>query len=140
MTTSTHGQVEHINPEGLPKNPAFTQVIAVTGPAKTVYIGGQDAVDSTGAIVGKGDIQLQVEQVFKNLQTALIASGAELEHIIKWNIYIVQGQPLRPGFEVSQQIWGQRPNPPAISVMFVAGLANPDFLVEMDAIAVIPEK
>jgi len=50
----------------------------------------------------------------------------------------VQGQPLRPAFEVSQQIWGSRPNPPAISMMFVAGLANPDFLVEMDAIAVVP--
>ena len=96
-------------------------------------------MDASGAIVGKGDIRLQVEQVFKNLQTALSASGAGLEHIVKWNIYIVQGQPLRPGFETSQQIWGGRPNPPAISVMVVAGLANPEFLVEMDAIAVVPE-
>ena len=139
MTTSTHGQVQHINPDDLSKNPAFTQVVTVAGPAKTIYIGGQDAVDATGAIVRKGDIKAQVEQVFKNLQTALKASGAGLEHIVKWNIYIVEGQPLRPAFEVSQQIWGGRPNPPAITVMFVAGLANPDFLVEMDAIAVIPD-
>ena len=136
----TNGQVQHINPDNLSKNPAFTQVVTVTGPAKTIYIGGQDAVDATGGIVGKGDIKAQVEQVFKNLQTALKASGAELEHIVKWNIYIVQGQPLRPAFEVSQQIWGGRPNPPAITVMFVTGLANPDFLVEMDAIAVVPDK
>ena len=139
MTTSIPGHVQHINPEGLSKNPAFTQVVTVAGPAKTIYIGGQDAVDATGAIVGKGDIKAQIEQVFKNLQTALKASGAGLEHIVKWNIYIVQGQPLRPAVEVSQQIWGGRPNPPAITVMFVAGLANPDFLVEMDAIAVIPD-
>jgi len=139
MNTSTQGQVQHINPDGLSKNPAFTQVIAVTGAAKTLYIGGQDAVDASGMIVGKGDIKLQVEQVFKNLQTALRASGAELEHIIRWNIYMVQGQPLRPAFEVSQQIWGGRPNPPTITVVVVAGLANPDFLVEMDAIAVVPE-
>src|SRR5690242_15755067 len=139
MALSAHGQVQHLNPEGLSKNPAFTQVVTVTGPAKTIYIGGQDAVDASGAIVGKGDIKAQVEQVFKNLQTALKASGAELEHIIKWNIYIVQGQPLLPAFEVSQRIWGTRPNPPAITVMFVAGLAHPDFLVEMDAIAVVPE-
>src|SRR5258705_5136727 len=99
----TNGQVQHINPDNLSKNPAFTQVVTVTGPAKTIYIGGQDAVDATGGIVGKGDIKAQVEQVFKNLQTALKASGAELEHIVKWNIYIVQGQPLRPAFEVSQQ-------------------------------------
>ena len=140
MTTPMNGQVQHINPDNLSKNPAFTQVVTVTGPAKTIYIGGQDAVDATGAIVGKGDIKAQVEQVFKNLQTALKASGAELEHIVKWNIYIVQGQPLRPAFEVSQQIWGGRPNPPAITVMFVVGLANPEFLVEVDAIAVLSEK
>jgi enamine deaminase RidA (YjgF/YER057c/UK114 family) len=139
MTTSATGQVHHINPDSLSKNPAFTQVVTVTGPAKTIYIGGQDAVDASGAIVGKGDIKAQVEQVFKNLQAALKAGGAELEHIIKWNIYIVQGQPLRPAFEVSQRIWGSRPNPPAITVMFVAGLANPDFWVETDAIAVVPE-
>ena len=139
MALSAHGQVQHINPDSLSKNPAFTQVVTVTGPAKTIYIGGQDAVDASGAIVGKGDIRFQVEQVFKNLQVALKASGAELEHIIKWNIYIVQGQPLRPAFEVSRQIWGSGPNPPAITVMFVGGLAHPDFLVEMDAIAVVPE-
>ncbi|HEX9387226.1 MAG TPA: RidA family protein [Anaerolineales bacterium] len=139
MTTLARGQVQHINPDDLSKNPAFTQVVTVTDPAKTIYIGGQDALDASGTIVGKGDIKLQVEQVFKNLQSALKASGAELEHIIKWNIYIVQGQPLRPAFEASQQMWGVRPNPPAISVMFVAGLANPDFLVEMDAIAVLPQ-
>ena len=139
MTTSTHGQFQHINPDDLSKNPAFTQVVAVTGPGKTIYIGGQDAVDASGTIIGKGDIKAQVEQVFKNLQTALEASGAGLEHIVKWNIYIVEGQPLRPAFEASQKIWGGRPNPPSISVMFVAGLANPEFLVEVDAIAVVPE-
>jgi enamine deaminase RidA (YjgF/YER057c/UK114 family) len=86
MTTSIPGHVEHINPDGLSKNPAFTQVVTVTGPGKTIYIGGQDSVDASGTIVGKGDIKQQVEQVFKNLQSALKASGAELEHIIKWNI------------------------------------------------------
>jgi enamine deaminase RidA (YjgF/YER057c/UK114 family) len=139
MTTSNATPVEHINPDGLSKNPAFTQVVTVTGPAKTIYIGGQDAVDASGAIVGKGDLKRQTEQVFQNVQTALEACGAGLEHVIKWNIYIVQGQPLRPGFEVAQQVWGRRPNPPAISVMFVAGLANPEFLVEMDAIAAVPQ-
>jgi enamine deaminase RidA (YjgF/YER057c/UK114 family) len=121
------------------KNPAFTQVITVTGQVKTVYIGGQDAVDATGNIVGKGDIKRQTEQVLANLQTALQAAGAELENIIKWNIYVVQGQPLQPGFEVFQQVWGRRPNPPVITMAFVSGLGNPDWLVEMDAVAVVPQ-
>ncbi len=55
----------HINPEELSKNPAFTNMITVTGPVKTIYIGGQDALDDSGSIVGKGDIQAQTEQVFK---------------------------------------------------------------------------
>ncbi len=133
------GQVQYINPDGLHKNPAFTNVIIVTGPAKTIYVGGQDAVDSSGAIVGKGDLKIQAEQILKNIQAALAAGGAQLEHVIKWNLYIVQGQPLQQGFEAFQRFWGNRPNPPAISVMFVAGLAHPDFLAEMDAIAVVPE-
>lgn len=139
MTAANHGQVRHINPDVLPKNPAFTNVITVSGQVKTVYVGGQDAVDASGTIVGKGNIQQQVEQVLSNLLAALKAGGAELQHVIKWNVYLVQGQPLPAAFEVFQRFWGRRPNPPAVTVMFVAGLANPEFLVEMDAIAVVPQ-
>lgn len=136
---AAESSVQHLNPDGLNKNPAFTNVIVVTGNVKTVYVGGQDAVDASGAIIGKGDIKAQTEQVFKNLQTALAAAGAGLEHVIKWNIYIVQGQPLQAGFEVFQRVWGAKPNPPAITGVFVSGLAHPDFLVEMDAVAVVPQ-
>ena len=136
---SRSGKVEHLNPEGLNKNPAFTNVIVVTGNTKTVYVGGQDALDADGKLVGKGDLATQVEQIFKNLETALEAAGATLEHVIKWNIYLVQGQSLQIGFGAFQKIWGQRPNPPAITGFFVAELANPDFLAEIDAIAVVPQ-
>jgi len=102
MTISIHGHVQYINPDDLPKNPAFTNVIVVTGPVKTIYIGGQDAVDVSGTIIGKGNIKQQAEQVLINLQAALKAGGAELEHIIRWNVHIVQGQHLEPAFEVFQ--------------------------------------
>lgn len=133
------GQVQYVNPDTLHKNPAFSNVIVVSGPVKTVYVGGQDAVDASGNIVGKGDIRAQTEQVLKNLQAALAAGGAGLEHVIKWNLYVVQGQSLQAGFEAFQRVWGRRPNPPAISMAFVAGLAHPDFLLEMDAVAVLPQ-
>ena len=133
------GQVQFINPSTLHSNPAFTNVVTVTGSVKTVYVGGQDAVDTTGAIVGKGDLKAQTEQILKNIEAALAAGGAGLEHVIKWNLYVLQGQPLREGFEVFQRVWGNRPNPPAITGVFVAGLAHPDFLAEMDVIAVVPE-
>jgi enamine deaminase RidA (YjgF/YER057c/UK114 family) len=138
MTPSLEYSVSHLNPDNLIKNPAFTNVIVVSGPAKTVYVGGQDSVDASGAIIGKGDIKLQTEQIFKNLQTALAAAGASLEHVVKWTVYVVQGQPIQPGLEVFQQVWGRRPNPPTITFAFVAGLGNPDFLAEIDAIAVVP--
>lgn len=57
-------------------------------------------MDASGTIVGKGDIKLQMEKVLSNLPAALKAVGAELEHVIKWNVYVVQGQPLQPAFEV----------------------------------------
>jgi enamine deaminase RidA (YjgF/YER057c/UK114 family) len=125
MTIEGKEQVQYINPPALHRNPAFTNVVTVTGPVKTVYVGGQNAVDTSGAVIGKGDLKKQTEQILTNIQVALAAVGARLEHVVKWNLYVVQGQPLREGFEVFQRIWGTRPNPPAISVAMVAGLAHP---------------
>ena len=133
------GRVQYLNPDDLPRSAAFSNVVVVTGAVKTVYVGGQDAVDASGAVVGKGNLRAQAEQVLKNVQTALAAAGAGLEHVVKWNVYIVQGQPLQEGFDVFRRVWGDRPNPPAITGMFVAGLAHPDWLCEIDAIAVVPE-
>ena len=133
-------RVKHINPAGLHKNPAFSQVAVVQGKARTVYVGGQNALNESGEIVGPGDLARQAEQVFQNLETALAAAGAKLEHVIKWNVYVVAGQAAQPAFEVFQRVWGNRANPPLISLLFVAGLANPDFLLEIEAIAVVPEE
>jgi enamine deaminase RidA (YjgF/YER057c/UK114 family) len=135
---ASKAQIEYLNPEGLPQNPAFTNVVTVTGPVRTIYIGGQDAVDANGQIVGVGDIGAQTGQVLENIQTALAAAGAGPEHVVKWNVLVVQGQSLQEGFAAFQRVWGQRANPPAITFAFVSELANPEFLIEMDAIAVVP--
>lgn len=138
-TPQRRGQVQHLNPATLHHNPAFTQAIAVTGQVKTIYVGGQNAVDAAGNIIGVGDIAAQTRQILMNVEAALAAAGAGLEHVVQWTIYLVQGQPLEPGFAVFQEFWGRRPNPPTISMLFVAGLANPAFLAEISAIAVVPE-
>jgi len=137
--SATVGRVEYLNPDGLPSNPAFTNVAVVSGPVRTIYIGGQDSVAADGEIVGTGDLAAQTAQIYANLETALAAAGAGLEHVIKWNVLVVEGQDLLPAFEVSQRVWGDRPNPPLITVAVVKALAHPDFLAEMDAIAVVPE-
>ncbi len=131
--------ITYLNPENLHKNPAFSQVVITENNAKTIYIGGQNAVTSSGDIVGKKDIGKQATQVFKNLEIALAAASAHFESIIKWNVYIVQGQSPQAAFEAFQRAWGNHPNPPLVTVLFVSGLANPDFLLEIDAIAVIDE-
>ena len=107
--------VEHLNPEGLPGNPAFSQAVSVTGPHRTIYVGGQDAVDAAGNILGRGDIVAQTRQIFANLKLALAAGGAGLEHIVKWNIYIVHGQDIQRGFAVFQEVWDSQAPRPAIS-------------------------
>jgi enamine deaminase RidA (YjgF/YER057c/UK114 family) len=136
---STGGFVQFLNPDDLPKNPAYTNVIVVSGSVKTIYIGAQGAFDAaSGTIIGRGDIGAQSVQVMKNIQTALAAAGAGLEHLIKWNIYLVQGQPLQPGIEAFQRVWGNRPNAPANTVMYVSELVPADFLLCIDAIAVLP--
>ena len=135
-----NGNVKHLNPAGLHKNPAYSQAVIVSGNVRTIYVGGQNAVDASGNIVGKSDLAVQTEKALRNLETALAAGGAGLEHVIKWNVYVVHGQSVQAGLEAFQKVWGQRSNPPIISVLFVAALAHPDFLVEINAVAVIPEK
>ncbi len=130
--------VRYLNPDGLHQNPAFSQAVVTEGNVRTVIVGGQNAVDPSGEVVGRGDIEAQAEQAFGNLEIALAAAGASFEHIAKWNVYVVQGQPLEAGFAAFQRVWGDRPNPPTITMLFVAGLANPEFLLEIDAIAVVP--
>ena len=97
--------MRYIDPDSLNNNPAFTNVVVVEGNVKTVHIGGQDAVNASGEIIGKGDVAAQTEQVLRNLRTALEAGGAGPEHIIKWNIYVVEGQSLQAGFATVQNAW-----------------------------------
>jgi len=89
--------------------------------------------------VGKGDLKKQTEQVLRNIEIILEESEAKLENVVKFNIYLVQGQNLKDGFEVFQKMWGDIQNFPTVTVLFIAGLGDPDWLIEIDAIAIIPE-
>lgn len=137
-SSSVRGTVEHINPDGLIKNPAFTQMAVVSGAVKTIYIGAQNAVDANRNIVGKGDLAAQTEQVLKNIDLCLAAAGAERDHIVSWGIYVAQGEDITPAFQVGMRWWGNRPNPPLNNVMLVSGFSPPDFLISIEAIAIVP--
>lgn len=74
-----------------------------------------------------------------DIETALAAVGAGVEQIIKWNLFVVEGQPIAAGFEAFRRFWGNRSTPPPlITAAFVTALGHPDWLAEMDAIAVVP--
>lgn len=138
QSASAGGSVQYLNPQGLLKNPAFTQVVVASGPVKTVYIGMQNAVNAARQIVGGGDIALQTEQVLKNIDACLEAAGVRREHLVHWTIYVAHGQPIQPAFAAGMRWWGERPNPPANTVVFVPEFSPPEFLIGIEAIAVAP--
>ena len=103
--------------------------------SKTIYISGQNAITKDLEIIGKGDITLQTEYALKNIETALTSCNATLDDLFKLTIYVAQGQDIQKGFAGSQNFLNKLKNPPVISVIVVAGLANPDYLVEIEAVA-----
>jgi enamine deaminase RidA (YjgF/YER057c/UK114 family) len=135
-----NSSLEFQNPDELLKNPAFSQVAITKGNGSTIYIGGQNAITKELEIIGKGDIAVQTDYVLKNIETALNACDATVDDLFKLTIYIVQGQDVRKGFEGAQSFLKKLSNPPVITGIIVAGLANPDYLVEIEAVAFKREK
>ena len=125
----------HINPEGLHRSPAFSQAVVVDHPTKTIYIGGQNGVDADGKVVGH-TVGEQAGQAFRNLATILESEGASMANIVSWSIAVVDGHAVDEGFAAFQHAWNPADPPPAITVHVVAGLGS-DFLVEIDAVAVV---
>jgi enamine deaminase RidA (YjgF/YER057c/UK114 family) len=127
--------VRHVNPEGLHRSPAFSQAVVVEQPTKTIYIGGQNGVDADGKVVG-ATVGEQARQAFRNLATVLESEGASLANIVHWTIAVVDGRAFDEGVAAFQEVWNPADPPPAITVHVVAGL-GPEFLVEIDAVAVV---
>ena len=127
--------IELITPEGLIQNPAFSHVAITKGNGDTIYIGGQNAITEDQEIVGKGDIATQTEYVLENIENVLDACDATPDDLFKLTIYIVQGQDVRKGFQGAQKFLAKLKKPPVITGVVVAGLANPDYLVEIEAVA-----
>lgn len=122
----------HVNPDQLHTSPAFSQGVLVDA-GRTLYVGGQNGTDVTGAITG--DIAEQTVQAFRNVLAVLDAAGAGPEHVAKLTIYVHVDADLGAGFAASRDAWGEQPT--TITVLRVAGLARPEALVEIDAIAVL---
>ena len=101
----------------------------------TVFTAGQIALDKDGNLVGKGDFVAQAEQVFKNLKAVLSASGASLDDVVKLTTYLTRMEDLAGLRDVRPRFFTGEPA--ASTLLFISALANPDLLIEVEAIAVV---
>jgi enamine deaminase RidA (YjgF/YER057c/UK114 family) len=115
----------------------FSQIVTATG-GKTIHLSGQVAWNKAQNIVGPGDLRIQTWQALENVRTAMHAAGGRLQDVVSMRIYIVEqaladlapvGEALRHFFTEDQA--------PATTWIGVRALANPDFLIEIEAIGVI---
>jgi enamine deaminase RidA (YjgF/YER057c/UK114 family) len=126
-----------INPEGLLKPGVYTPAISVQG-GRTIYVSGQVSQDAQGNVVGKGDLLAQTEQVYRNLGLALKGAGAAFNDVVKLNVYVVGFKPEhRALLQSVREKHVNRENPPASTLVGVQALARADFLVEVEAVAVV---
>lgn len=111
---------------------------------RVVIVGGQMSADAEGNILGKGDIEAQTHNVFRNITKVLAEAGADWRHVVKLNTYYVfdgQGEEVTRFWEKMTRVRMQYlvPPGPAATAVRVAGLIYPDALIEAEAIAVLPE-
>lgn len=127
-------RMKHVNPEGLSKPTGYTHVVEVTG-GRTLYVSGQIALDRTGALIGKGDLKAQTQQVFENLKVALAASGATFDNVVKITVFMTDASEIATFREVRDRYLTR--DLPASSLVQVSRLARQDLLIEVEAIAVV---
>ena len=109
-------------------------------PGKLVYVAGQVSVDSSGNLVGKGDVVAQTRQALENIGHVLAAAGASFTDVVEFTTYVV-GRPSVQGYiqgrsEVYPDLYPDGDFPPN-TLLVVAGLVNEDFLVEIKAVAAL---
>ncbi|MBF4572034.1 RidA family protein [Herbiconiux sp. VKM Ac-1786] len=127
--------IERIRPEGLVRSPAFSHVAVVPPGSTTIYVGGQNGVDESGAIVGP-DVGAQAARALQNARTALAAAGATLDDVVQWTVLFVDGADLRAGYgAIAGELASE--HPPLVTAAFVAGLGVPGALVEIAAVAAL---
>jgi enamine deaminase RidA (YjgF/YER057c/UK114 family) len=127
------------NPPGMPKPAAYSHVVEVNGPHRTIYLAGQTGVDANGK-VAEG-FRAQAVQVMENIKTALASVGGGFEHVVKLTSYLTNLEAHGPEFrEVRGSYFPNKEALPASTLLQISRLANPAYLVEVEAIAILPPK
>lgn len=134
MTAQTGAAIERMNPQGLSTPTGYSHIVSARG-GRTVYIAGQVALDAQGRVVGAGDLAAQTRQVFANLDIALKAAGATFANVVKTNYYLRDASQVAVIREIRSKYFTK--DLPASTLVEVPRLANPDFLIEIEVIAVV---
>jgi enamine deaminase RidA (YjgF/YER057c/UK114 family) len=128
--------IQRLRPQGLVSSPAFSHVAIVPPGATTIYVGGQNAVDGNGALVGAGDAAAQSTRALENAKTALTAAGASLSDVVQWTVLFVDGADLAAGYgAIASELASDEPA--LVTSAFVSGLGVPGALVEISAVAAV---
>lgn len=127
---------QRLRPEGLVRSPAFSHVAIVPPGATTIYVGGQNAVDASGALVGEGDVAAQSVRALENVLTALSAAGASLDDVVQWTVLFVADADIAAGYAAIAGILANE-EPGLVTAAQVAGLGVPGALIEISAIAAV---
>jgi reactive intermediate/imine deaminase len=123
---------EAIAPSKLEKAVGYAHAIRC---GNTVYISGQIAHDASGKLVGQGDVRAQGEQVYQNVKAIVESCGGTMENIVRITTYVTSLAYRAVMVEIRAKYFPK--DPPTSTFLVVAGLADPAFLVEVDAIAVL---
>ena len=128
--------IERIRPEGLVHSPAFSHVAIVPVGATTIYVGGQNSVDSDGSLVGEGDVAVQAIRALENVKIALAAAHATIEDVVQWTVLFVDGVDLAAAYQAIEAELASD-EPALVTGARVAGLGVPGALVEIGAVAAV---
>lgn len=130
-------KIEKLRPSGLHHNPAYSHAVRTSG-ARTIYLAGQVSTDEEGRIVGEGDLAAQTTQVMHNIGLALKSAGATYADIVKITTFVVGYKPeLRPIIGKARSAFFEGIEPPASTLVGVSALAAPEWLIEIEATAVV---
>ena len=133
-------EIERKQPDGVnvrmqQGKPAYSHVVTVNGPGKTIYVAGQLARDTGGNIVGPGDMRAQMEQTFKNLDACLKAAGASWADVVKTNTYVTNYEEFSKCSDVRMRYFGVAS--PTSTTIQISRLAQPEAMVEIELIAAV---
>ena len=125
-------QVTRSNPPAVREPTGYTHAIEITGESRRLIISGQVGLALDGSVPTSGDGQ--IAQAFANLRAILTANGMTIENIVKTTVFLTDRDLLATFRLARGAVFGQ--HAPASTLLFVAGLADPRFVVEIEAEAV----